>query len=102
MFVTCNCSDGYLSLQLTADNFIYSWGLSENGRLGTDTADQGKGPDSQCFALPRPIFGALHRVSAINSFRWSTGVIAGRDILLQVRVHMDEDGLLQGRTEYGR
>ena len=56
---TMYCTKGFgqlvfskLTIHYTAlftDNLVYSWGLSENSRLGTETADQGKGPEGQCF-----------------------------------------------------
>ena len=59
------------------DNKIYTWGLSESGRLGMTTSDKGRGPGSHCFALPRPIFGSLHNVSDLSAKHWHSIIVAG-------------------------
>ncbi len=64
-------------LCVVSDNQVYSWGLSENGRLGTVSSDTSKKSDVQCYALPRPIFGALHSVTDVACHRWSTILVAG-------------------------
>ena len=42
--------------------------------------DQGRGPGSQCFALPHTIFGSLHNVSDVSSKHWHTVIVAGEFI----------------------
>ena len=57
------------------DNALYSWGSSENGRLGI-ACSSNKSGDLAC-AHPRPIFGALHYVPDLACRHWHTIIIAG-------------------------
>lgn len=78
-FITCRKQVVTLEVKIDvfSDNQVYSWGLNENGRLGV-ISDQGKGPGgSQCIALPKPIFGSLHRVSNISCHHWHACMVAG-------------------------
>ena len=69
------CGDGFTVIS-TSENQIYSWGQSENGRLGTLSRGEGRGPNGSCFALPRTIFGSLHVVSDVSSRYWNTILVA--------------------------
>src|SRR6218665_1226067 len=67
---------------------IYSWGLAEDGRLGSaPSPDQGRGPNSQCFSFPRPIFGSLHVLSDVACSHWNTIMVAGRPIAAVRLIH---------------
>ncbi|XP_048259677.1 serine/threonine-protein kinase Nek9-like isoform X1 [Haliotis rufescens] len=70
-----SCGVGFTVIS-TNENQIYSWGNGESGRLGAIISDQGKGPNSQCTSLPRPMFGCLHIVADISSSHWNTLLIA--------------------------
>ena len=59
-----------------SENQIYSFGNGESGRLGA-VFEQGKGPNGQCTARPRAIFGSLHLVASISCGHWNTLLIAG-------------------------
>ncbi|KAL5008631.1 hypothetical protein ScPMuIL_014212, partial [Solemya velum] len=69
------CGDGFTVVS-TDENQVCSWGNGENGRLGALFHDQGKGPNSQCTAIPRPIFGSLHVVPCLFARHWNTVLIA--------------------------
>ncbi|KAK2194294.1 hypothetical protein NP493_116g01001 [Ridgeia piscesae] len=69
------CGDGF-TVASTSDNQVYSWGLCENGRLGTVSSDTSKKVEVPCYALPRPIFGSLHAVTDVASHHWSTILVA--------------------------
>ena len=59
-------------------NEIFSWGTGENGRLGTVSSDQGRGPGGMCLPRPQAIFGSLHLVSDVTCRHWHTMVVAGK------------------------
>ncbi|KAI0220100.1 Serine/threonine-protein kinase Nek9 [Lamellibrachia satsuma] len=90
-----SCGDGF-TVASTSDNQVYSWGLCENGRLGTVSSDTSKKVEVQCYALPRPIFGSLHAVTDVASHYWSTILVAEK-VLAQktiggTRVKCTDDG----------
>ncbi|XP_041355037.1 serine/threonine-protein kinase Nek9-like isoform X2 [Gigantopelta aegis] len=68
------CGDGFTVIS-TTENQIYSFGNGESGRLGA-VFEQGKGPNGQCTARPRAIFGSLHLVASISCRHWNTLLIA--------------------------
>lgn len=65
----CSCGDGF-TVAATKDNQLFSWGLSDNGRLGI----QLKGRSYSCS--PKPIFGSLHKVASLSSRHWATIILA--------------------------
>ena len=67
----CACGDGF-TVAITKDNLLYSWGRSDNGRLG----QQGNAGGARNRAYPKPIFSALHRVASISCRHWNTIILA--------------------------
>ena len=65
---------------------MYSWGLAENGRLGSIHGDKSlrETAAGQCSSIPRTIFGSLHVVSDISSHYWHTILVAEK-----VFIHTD-------------
>lgn len=70
------CGDGFTVVS-TTDNQVFSWGSGENGRLGISPGVLGGKSSS---AVPRPIFGSLHKVATLSCRHWHT-------IILGERVH---------------
>ena len=70
------CGDGF-TVAATSENQVFSWGLGENGRLGINPSFlSGK----SCSAVPKAIFGSLHKVASLKCRHWHT-------IILGERVH---------------
>lgn len=70
------CGDGF-TVVATSDNEVFTWGSGENGRLGISPGQLGGKLNS---AVPRPIFGSLHKVATLKCRHWHT-------ILLGERIH---------------
>eukprot|EP00794_Sanderia_malayensis_P005949 gene5949-6639_t len=68
------CGDGF-TVVATSDNHVFSWGLGENGRLGISSELlSGK----TYSAVPKPIFGSLHKVASLKCRHWHTIMLCER------------------------
>ncbi|XP_070576685.1 serine/threonine-protein kinase Nek9-like [Ptychodera flava] len=65
------CGDSYTVVS-TSDNYIYSFGKTENGRLGLDIDIGVTNRKKGAICSPRPIFGALHVVPDLSCCHWHT------------------------------
>ncbi|XP_023931133.1 serine/threonine-protein kinase Nek9 [Lingula anatina] len=96
------CGDGFTVVATSSDNQIYSWGNGENGRLGSVSDTAKGGPNGQCVAIPRPVFGALHVVPDMSCRKWHTIIIAEK-VLHQKTIKSPNSsgsgGNLQAQTE---
>ena len=68
------CGDGFTVIS-TTDNQVFSWGSGENGRLGISPGVLGGKSSS---AVPRPIFGSLHKVASLSCRHWHTIILGER------------------------
>ncbi|PIK57089.1 putative serine/threonine-protein kinase Nek9 [Apostichopus japonicus] len=75
--VKANCGDSFTVIA-TRDNLIYSFGHSDSGRLGLAAEIQSLSHKKKANPTPRPIFGALHRVSDLSCTNWHTIIIVER------------------------
>lgn len=72
--VKANCGEGFTVIA-TKDNSIYSFGNSDSGRLGLTADITSLQKKKSANPTPRPIFGALHRVSDLSCTHWHTIII---------------------------
>ncbi|XP_077989490.1 serine/threonine-protein kinase Nek9-like [Glandiceps talaboti] len=64
-----SCGDDFTVVS-TSDNYIYSFGKTDNGRLGLDHEAPMTSRKKGAVCIPRPIFGTLHVVPDLSCCHW--------------------------------